>query len=223
MLCQEFEAVLEQTSDQPIPAEAAAHAAQCGNCRSLAADLESIAAAARELTVPLDEPPSRIWIRLRAQLEEEGIIRPEAIVPAGFAEDDTEKQSWLARLGAWMRRPALVATYAAFMVLAAGIAWEHSKTDPGTVTEPSVIAEQNTHESLNRLEAQTTNDLQTLNPEANAALQRDLKIVDDFIAVCEKALHDEPRDDSARQYLYGAYQQKSELLTAAMQHGRTGE
>jgi hypothetical protein len=54
-------------------------------------------------------------------------------------------------------------------------------------------------------------------------LRRDLKIVNDFIAVCEKAVREEPKDETARQYLYGAYQQKSQLLTAATEHSWTGE
>jgi len=66
-------------------------------------------------------------------------------------------------------------------------------------------------------------DLQTIDPESNAKLRRDLKIVNDFIAVCEKAVREQPKDETARQYLYGAYQQKSQLLTAATEHSWTGE
>lgn len=216
MRCREFEAVLEQTSEQPMPAEAAAHAETCGNCRSLAADLETIVGMARELSVPEEEPPARVWTQLRAQLEAEGIIRIPAFQPA----DRTEHSGWLAGVLAFMRRPVMVAAYAAVMVLAAGLTWQHyagtDDVDPLTAT----VATQN---NLNKLEAQTMGDMPTIDPAANAALRRDLKIVNDFIAVCEKAVREQPKDETARQYLYGAYQQKSQLLAAATEHSWTGE
>jgi hypothetical protein len=215
MRCQEFEAVLEQTGEQPMPPEASAHAAECGNCRSLVADLETIAAMARELSVPDEEPPARVWTQLRAQLEAEGIIRtPE------FQPGEIEKNAgWFTGVLAWMRRPAMVATYAALMVLAAGLAWQHFVN----VDEPFPSSAVNAQNNLNKLEAQTMTSLQTIDPEANVKLRRDLKIVNDFIAVCEKAVREEPKDETARQYLYGAYQQKSQLLAAATEHSWTGE
>jgi hypothetical protein len=217
MRCQEFEAVLEQTSEQPMPAEASAHAAQCGSCRSLAADLEAIAAMARELSVPDEEPPARVWTQLRAQLEAEGIIRAPEFPPA----DRSENAGWFAGVLAWMRRPVMVAGYAAVMVLVAGLAWQHNwNTDEPIQFPQDAVKTQN---NLDKLETQTMADLQTIDPASNAALRRDLKIVNDFIAVCEKAVREQPKDETARQYLYGAYQQKSHLLAAATDHSWTGE
>jgi hypothetical protein len=215
MRCQEFEAVLEQASEQPMPAEAAAHAAQCGNCRNLAADLETIATVARELSISEEEPPARVWVHLRAQLEKEGIIR----TPEFQQAEVVQHAGWLKGVLAWMRRPALVATYAALMVLAAGLAWQHFATVDDSMSADAV----KTQTSLNKLEAQTMGDLQNIDPDANVKLRRDLKIVNDFIAVCEKAVREEPKDETARQYLYGAYQQKSQLLAAATEHSWTGE
>jgi hypothetical protein len=219
MLCQEFEAVLEQADSQPLTGDAAVHASGCENCRALIADLETIQALAHELTVPDTEPPARVWTQIRAQLEDEGIIR----TPESVADSASVSRGWLAGFSAWVRRPALVATYAALMVLAAGLAWEKSMPTPSTSSDIASLPSANTQNNLNQLEAQTVNDLQTSNPDVNAALQRDLKIVNNFIAVCEKAVREEPQDETARQYLYGAYQQKSELLAAAMAHSRTGE
>jgi hypothetical protein len=219
MQCQEFEAVLEQTSNLPLSAEAASHAAQCANCQALTADLNRIISAARELREPEQEPPARVWASLRLQLEAEGIIHaPEYVAPA-----IEQHGGWLSGVLTWMRRPALVASYAAFMVLAAGLAWEQSNPEMNTEIQPPSAATLQTQNSLNNLEAQTENDLQSMDPEVTAALKRDLKIVNNFIAVCEKAVREEPQNDAARQYLYGAYQQKAELLTAAMDHTRTGD
>lgn len=216
MRCQEFESVLEQASEQPMPAEATAHLKQCENCRSLTADLEAITAMARELSVPDEEPPARVWTQLRAQLVEEGIIRtPE------FQHAEPARTGWFAGALSWMRRPVMVAAYAAMMVFAAGLTWMHYQNvdDPNQFPASAVTAQNN----LNKLEAQTMGDLQTIDPDANVKLRADLKIVNDFIAVCEKAVREQPKDETARQYLYGAYQQKSELLAAATEHSWTGE
>jgi hypothetical protein len=214
MRCQEFEAVLEQASEQPMPAEATAHLSQCGSCRSLAEDLETITAMARELSIPDEEPPARVWSQLRAQLVSEGIIRTPEFQPV----ESKENAGWFAGVFAFMRRPVMVAAYAALMVFGAILTWQHYTG----VDEPDqfVVTAQN---NLNKLETQTMADLQTIDPNANAALRRDLKIVNDFIAVCEKAVREEPKDETARQYLYGAYQQKSQLLAAATEHSWTGE
>jgi hypothetical protein len=216
MRCREFESVLEQASEQPMPAEATAHLKQCENCRSLTADLEAITAMARELSVPDEEPPARVWTQLRAQLVEEGIIRtPE------FQHAEPARSGWFAGALSWMRRPVMVAAYAAVMVLVAGVTWLHYQNvdDPNQFPQSAVAAQNN----LNKLEAQTMGDLQTIDPDANVKLRADLKIVNDFIAVCEKAVREQPKDETARQYLYGAYQQKSELLAAATEHSWTGE
>ena|ERR1700678_2595705 len=216
MQCREFESVLEQAGEQPMPAEATAHLKQCENCRSLTADLEAITAMARELSVPDEEPPARVWTQLRAQLVEEGIIRtPE------FQHAEPARAGWFAGALSWMRRPVMVAAYAAVMVVVAGVTWLHYQNvdDPNQFPASAVTAQNN----LNKLEAQTMGDLQTIDPDANVKLRADLKIVNDFISVCEKAVREQPKDETARQYLYGAYQQKSRLLAAATEHSWTGE
>jgi len=108
MRCQEFEAVLEQASEQPMPAEVTAHLAQCGNCRSLAADLESITVMARELYVP-DEETARPRLDSTSRTTGgEGIIR----TPEFQHTEAQHAAGWFAGPLAWMRRPVMVAAYA---------------------------------------------------------------------------------------------------------------
>ncbi len=45
-----------------------------------------------------------------------------------------------------------------------------------------------------------------------AKYQEGLEIVDNFIALCEKTVREDPRNEIARDYLYSAYQQKADLL-----------
>ena len=52
---------------------AVAHLEGCARCRGLIAELEGIENAASEL--PAAEPPARVWMALRNQLEAEGLIR----------------------------------------------------------------------------------------------------------------------------------------------------
>jgi hypothetical protein len=214
MQCQEFESVLEQTSGEPLPAEAANHSAQCSHCRALAADFQTITRVARELAEPVEDAPARIWLQLRAQLETEGIIRAQA--PEKDAR--SQERGGFAGVLAWMRRPVMIATYAAVMVLAAVVAWEQFSPEP----PPANIPTASTY-GLDRLETQTVSDLESANPDVNVALRKDLEVVNKFIVECEKAVREEPQNQDARQYLYGAYQQKAELLAVAMDHTRTGE
>jgi hypothetical protein len=54
------------------------------------------------------------------------------------------------------------------------------------------------------------------------SIRRNLQIVDNFIAMCEKDVREQPDNQMAREYLYGAYQQKAELLATAMNRNMTG-
>jgi hypothetical protein len=41
--------------------------------------------------------------------------------------------------------------------------------------------------------------------------------------LCEKTVREDPRNEMAREYLYGAYQQKAELLAMMMDRDAAGE
>jgi len=51
---------------------------------------------------------------------------------------------------------------------------------------------------------------------------KNLQIVDNLIAVCEKKVRENPYDPLAREYLYGAYQQKADLLSQLSERGGYG-
>ena len=52
-----------------------------------------------------------------------------------------------------------------------------------------------------------------------ASLHKNLAIVDNYIALCEKSVREEPGNEIARDYLYGAYQQKADLLAQMTENG----
>jgi ribosomal protein S15P/S13E len=81
MQCKQLEAVLEQDGLTPLPAAAEEHLAECAACRSFLADLSLIVEKAHELPAEV-EPPQRIWLSVRAQLQAEGLIQEPVEVPA---------------------------------------------------------------------------------------------------------------------------------------------
>ena len=73
--CRDIEEVLEQEGLGPLPEAAREHVARCLHCQDYLADLETIVSAAHELPAEV-EPPARVWIALRVELEREGILQP---------------------------------------------------------------------------------------------------------------------------------------------------
>jgi hypothetical protein len=52
-----------------------------------------------------------------------------------------------------------------------------------------------------------------------ASLHQNLAIVDNYITLCEKSVREEPENEMARDYLYGAYEQKADLLAQMAERG----
>src|SRR5260370_12448823 len=80
MQCKDVEIVVEQEGLAPLPEAAKAHVATCSYCQEFVADLAAIVSVANDLPAEV-EPPARVWVSLRAQLELEGIIKTP-VVPA---------------------------------------------------------------------------------------------------------------------------------------------
>src|SRR5437879_11746030 len=112
--CVEFELVLDQQAAE-LPAEAATHVNACKPCRALVSDLKAIDAVARELGAEQAEPPERVWLSLRAQLESKGLIRAP------------RKTGWLSEWLAILPRPAPAGAYLSFVLVAAVIVGFYSR------------------------------------------------------------------------------------------------
>jgi hypothetical protein len=59
------------------------------------------------------------------------------------------------------------------------------------------------------------------NSAVDTSLRQNLRTLNEFIAECQQRLKQNPQDEVAREYLYSAYQQKAELLSAMMESGRS--
>jgi len=113
MHCKELESVLEAEGLGQLPKDARLHLATCGACQGLLADLNAIASAAK--TIPAEmNPPERIWISLRAQLEAEGVIKEPV--------EAAEHSSWWQSFTALLRRRAFATASAGVVVVVLAVA-----------------------------------------------------------------------------------------------------
>jgi hypothetical protein len=203
MRCKEVEVVLEQEGWTPLPDAARDHLAGCSACQNLVEDLTAIVATAHLLPAEV-EPPARVWTSLRAQLEKEGIIKPAA----------AERNSWWHGFSDVFRARVLAtAAVGVLMIAAVALQLDH----PAPATEARNVYE-DAATVLNADEANLS-QMQLGGSVVDVSLRQNLDIVNKFIADCEQRMKEEPRDDLAREYLTGAYQQKAELLSAMMERG----
>ena len=211
MQCKEVELVLEQEGIAPLPAAARAHLASCSVCQSLVADLRDIVAVAHTFAAEV-EPPARVWVSLRAQLENEGIIKVPAVAGA-------ERVSWWRGFAELFRGRALATVTVGLLIVAAGVL---------QIRQPviQVIDAHNPFEETARALTEQERGLANMQLVSNSlvdtSLRQNLSAVDDFIADCERRVQAEPQDELAREYLSGAYRQKAQLLSAMMERQGSG-
>jgi hypothetical protein len=227
MQCKDVELVLEQEGLEPLPEEARTHLAECRDCRNYIADLTSIVDAAKKLP-PEITPPDRVWISLRAQLEEEGIIRtPADVIPA-------EPASWWESISAFFRNRVLATAMVGILIVAAAVFQIRSDRSTTALeplkpvqTQPAQAVQEvsgefaGTAQALNDQEPVATDMILASTSPVDASLRDNLKKVNEFIADCERHLKEHPRDELTREYLSAAYQQKAELLSAMIERGRS--
>jgi len=111
MQCKELESVLADDDLRPLSAEAQEHLAGCSACRDLLADLSAIVATAKHIPAEVN-PPERVWVALRAQLEAEGITREAGDV------GEAPARMWWQGFEQFFR-PRVLATVAATLLVVA--------------------------------------------------------------------------------------------------------
>lgn len=236
MQCKDVELVLEQEGLEPLPEEARAHLAECRDCRNYVADLTSLVDAAKKLPSEI-VPPDRVWLSLRAQLEEEGIIRTPAdivaIEPIPFWQSVSE----------FFRSRALATAMVGIVIVAAVVF--QVRRDRAIVAAPPVQTAKaamasvpaptlqktsapeappvfaSAARALDDQEPVATGMILASTSPVDASLRDNLKKVNEFIADCEGHLKDQPEDELTREYLSAAYEQKAELLSAMIERGRS--
>lgn len=117
MKCSEVERVLPEILDEAPgvarPAEIKAHLESCPACSDLVADLTLISREARQLAAT-EEPPPRLWVRIAAELQAEGLIRDSAIgEPEPMLPRTAVMPASARRRSAWWLTPVAAAVLAA--------------------------------------------------------------------------------------------------------------
>ena len=195
--------------------EADAHLRECSRCRDLVADVGLIEAAARDWSQAEFDPPAHVWTSLRAQLEREGLIRAP----------QKARRNWL---GGWLPaipRPALAGAYlTALVAIAFGLSGPvHSRINQQRWLETAQNTAAPLDAELNGYEQATISSIPKSDPVITASLHKNLAIVDNYIALCEKSVDEEPQNETARDFLYDAYQQKADLLAQMSERGEYGQ
>jgi len=226
MQCKDIAQVIEQEGFSPLPEAARGHVAGCPACSSLISDFERILAVASEIPAEV-EPPSRVWVSLRAQLEAEKIITdPGMVIPTGGSR-------WWQGFGQLIRGRMLATAAVAALIVAAGYVQMTHKPSASTVSNtaaadavPRAVAEpfadagtslDQEEQSLGPIRTASTS---SVSPVDNS-LRENLATLNTFIKECRKRLQEDPHDQVARDYLSAAYQQKAEILAAMMDRGRS--
>lgn len=217
MQCREVELILEQEGLPPVPEAARTHIAECGACRSLVADLTGIVAAAHLLPAEV-EPPARVWVSLRAQLEAEGLVKS--------ASPYVQHGSWRESFARFFTPRALAtSTVGLLIVAAAGLqVWRGSPESQAPVQQQAVVSLQQAPFSdiastLDQEEQTLANMHLASTSPVDVALQQNLDTLNDFIRDCRQRVEQDPQDQLTRDYLSNAYRQKAELLSAMMDRG----
>jgi len=213
MHCERFEEILTEQTDAPLPAEALAHLGDCSPCQLLRDDLSLIQVAAREWGTQEAIPSPRVWAAIKEQLYAEGLIR----------ESHSESSlDWAAAFWNFVPRLEMAGAYVLLLLVAGGIAgYRLIPVTSSELPQPAVAAQISvpSFEGLGRTLDGNMQQVVASFPESATvalSLRDNLTIVDNLIAVCEKTVREHPGDPLALEYLYGAYQQKADLLAVAM-------
>jgi hypothetical protein len=219
--CREFLNYLEPWMEGERPPDAQAHVRTCSHCSSVINDLEMIHSETRGWGAEDRDAPERVWISLRAQLEQEGLIRETIPASKDRTQAAAPRTGWFAGLFPRLPRPVLAGAYlAALVAVAFALSGPVNKRVnearwlKGTQISTSPLSAQ-----LNFAEQNSNSYVTRSNPVVAASLHQNLAIVDNYIALCEKSVSEDPQNEVARDYLYEAYQQKADLLTQLTERG----
>lgn len=150
MRCDELQAVLADDELNALSPEARQHLAGCSACRDLLADFSTIVHAAKSIPAEVN-PPERIWVSLRAQLEAEGIIREPEV-----AGELVAAKPWWSGFAQFLRPRALVTAAVGIFVVASSIYLiEQKSIAPRVAVNSTTVNTLNTASSANQTTPET--------------------------------------------------------------------
>jgi hypothetical protein len=218
--CEEFLSRLEPWMEGERHADVQAHLRNCPDCHAIVNDLSAIQAEARSWSSSETDAPERVWTALREQLEKEGLIR-DTVLDSKRSGRQAASARWLWGLFGGVPRPVLAGAYlAALIAVAFALSGPiHKKVNEEKWLEGTRIATSPLRAELNTAEQNSALSLASSNSDVSASLHQNLAIVDNYIALCEKSVREDPQNEIARDYLYEAYRQKADLLAQMSERG----
>jgi Putative zinc-finger len=242
MTCSDVDRILPDIIDGgPIEGdqdfEFQSHLRSCPDCSELVSDLRLIASESRHLSNS-EEPPSRVWVRIAAELRAEGLIRDPELPRTRVAPTPPRRRRW----------EALWFAPVAILILAASSYLMHHKTassgppqvakqSPPQQAEPPVAQHEPSStpaaqastapasESSARAEVSAPpsgDDLQFLREVSERApgmrdnYENQLQAVNHEIQETQAYIEEHPGDGDARQHLMEVLQQKAMLYQMAL-------
>jgi hypothetical protein len=215
--CVEVRARLSEHVDGTLAADERAHVAAhleaCAACRGIAADLERLRAAARQLG-PMP-PPEHVWLEVAGQIR----IGHDADAP-----DAPPARPRFRAARQWLGLAA------ALGIVTVGVYWFTRTPPPGQSAGDDsarpgsidVVAAELTQamahydKAILELERLAKSGDGSLDPEVAATLQKNLTIVDQAIAESRAALASDPESAPARESLFEALRRKVSVLQATV-------
>jgi hypothetical protein len=210
--CSRFAETLTQRPDGPYPDAAVSHLETCTQCRALLEELEAIRIAGHQLGASEPEPPAHLWSLLRDQLQSEGLIR------------EPQRPGWFTDWFGFSPRFAMGGAYVALLAIAGSMVGLHSDRPAAMrldTVRPSISMSSSTvsaelDKTLDSDIERVVASLSERDAPLATSVRQNLGVVDNLIVLCEQSVRDNPDNPIAREYLYGAYQQKATLLAAAI-------
>jgi hypothetical protein len=204
MKCTEFQQALPEVLESGATGEEAEHLRSCTECSGLAQDLIAITEQARKLSAD-DEPDPRVWQRIRAAAEMEGLIHS-----APPARDRLPVPAWVPPAPTWAS-PTLAAAFLLLLVFAGTLLYRNLGGHAGPA--PAVVAESPVMDANDQKVLASVADSE---PEVRARYERNLKNVNAYIREAKNNVDANPSDEDARDSLRQAYEQKALLYQMAM-------
>jgi|GEM_PF-1109594 len=218
MDCLEYQHLISAQLDGDMtPAdiiEAERHLGSCARCAVVYNDLRTIVAEAQHL--PPFVPDERLWLRLRAQCENENLVRTPS-KPAWRWAGWFQIQTWPKT--AWATGFLAVLVVSASIWLFSGLPLVRKAPSRDAAAEVQAtnevrLAEQNYLQAIDSLQKITDSRMAQMDPGLKSVLEDNLATIDYYIDKCRESVKNEPSNALAQRYLLEAYRKKVDLLAS---------
>ena len=206
MTCAELQQELPELLENGTSAKYQAHLQTCDACSELLGSLQAIIRGAQTLQAA-DEPSPRVWNSIEIALRREGLIRSPK-------EHSSFVSSFARRWGvaAWLVPAAAALLVGTFFFLSP----QSGLKQPAQRAESRPQVQVTFTSNLDRDDQQLLEELSTHAPFMEAAYEKELHSVNQYIRDAQDLVDANPNDEGAQQSLMDAYGQKAVIYHLAL-------